>query len=158
MFKRMLPWLTIVLVAITLIVFAAFLLWSYLDKKDVKSMDPNDKAKNSVESVHAKKKSASEIRELTVEMNDMLTNLSNKDFIKISFTFELENEDVKEEFELLDFKVKDIVIQTLSDLSSEQIQGSEGKDYLSTLLINKINTILSEGKLVKINITNFVLS
>jgi flagellar FliL protein len=158
MFKKMLPWLIMVLISITLIIGAAFTLWFFLDNKDADQLDPHAKAQQSVNDVKAKKMSAKEISELTVEIKELLTNLASKDFLKISFAFELENEKAKEEFKLLEFKVRDIIIQTLSDLTSEQIQGSQGKDHLNTLLMNRINLILTEGKLTHINITDFILS
>lgn len=158
MFKKMLPWLIIVLVAITLIVFAAFILWNFLERSP-DSNDPKAKAEQSANAVEMKKLSAKEISEMTIKIDDILTNLSTEDdFVKISFAFELDSEDAVEEFTLLDFKVKDIIIQTLSDLKPEDIEGSTGKDALSTTLMNKINLILSKGKVRHVNITNFVLT
>lgn len=156
MFKKMLPWVIMIFVVITLIVFAAFLLWNYLFKDS--SEDPSNQAKNSVEQVEGVKLSALETKELSVDMNDILTNLTSGEFIKISFTFELSNESAKEEFVLLDFKIKAIITQTLSDLTVEQAQGSAGLDYISSTLLNKINQVLDKGKVRQVNITNKVLS
>ncbi len=157
MFKKMIPVLIIVLISITLIISAAVILWTYLDRSPA-SADPNKQAVNSVQSVKPQDKTAKQISDLTVKMDDITTNLSNNQFIKIGFAFELENKKTTEEFSLLDFKVKSIIIETLSDLTPEQIKGSKGIDFLSTSLMNKINLILQEGKVTHINITNFVLS
>lgn len=158
MIKKMLPWVIIILVSITLIVGAAFILWTYLDNKSFQPTDPNKQAIDSVNSVKPKALSAKEISDMTYKMDDVLTNLATKEFIKISFAFELDSMKAKDEFQLLDFKAKAIVIETLSDLTPDQVQGSKGKDFLSTTLMNKINAILTEGKITHINITNFVLS
>ena len=156
MFKKMLPWVIMIFVVITLIVFAAFLLWNYLFKES--SGDLSNEARQSVEQVEGVKLSALQTKELSVEMNDILTNLTTGEFIKISFTFELSNESVKEEFILLDFKIKALITQTLSDLTVEQSQGSAGLDYISATLLNKINQVLEKGKVKQVNITNKVLS
>lgn len=155
--NKMLQWLIMILIAITLIVLAGFVLWDYMDRK-AQPADPNQQAVNSVNDVKGKKLSATEVKEQTVEMKDITTNLANSQFVKVSFAFELENKKVKEEFEQLDFKVKAIIIQTLADLNAEQIRGSKGYDNLTTSLLNKINPILSEGKLKQIHITNIVLN
>lgn len=155
--NKMLQWLIMILIAITLIVLAGFVLWDYMDRNS-QPADLSQQAVNSVSSVKGKKLSAAEVKEMTVLMNDVLTNLANKDFVKISFAFELESKKVKDEFEQLDFKVKAIIIQTLADLTPDQIRGSKGYDNLSTILLNKINPILFEGKLKQIHITNIVLN
>lgn len=157
MFKRMLPWVIMIFVVITLIVFAAFLLWNYLFN-DTSGQDPSMQAKESVNEVEGSKMSAREIKELSVEMNDVLTNLSTGEFIKVSFTFELSNTNAKEEFQLIDFKIKAIVIQTLADLTPDQVRGSQGNDFISTTLLNKVNQIMDKGKARHVNITNFVIS
>jgi flagellar FliL protein len=155
-FKRMMPWVIMILVVITLIVVAAFLLWNNLFHDS--SQNPSEQAINSVDTVEGTKMSAKEIKELSVEINDVLTNLSTGEFIKISFTFVMSNDHGKEEFTLLDFKIKSIIINTLADLTPEEVKGSQGKDYISTTLINEINKILNKGKVREVNITNFVLS
>jgi flagellar FliL protein len=105
-----------------------------------------------------KKLTADQIKENTVIIKDILTNLNGKDkFIKVSFAFELENKKAKEEFEKLDFKMKAIIIQTLADMTPEQIQGSQGVDQMNAALMNKINKELTLGKLREIWITDKVL-
>jgi flagellar FliL protein len=156
-FKKMLPWVIMIFVVITLIVFAAFLLWNYLFK-DSTGQDPSINAKESVVNVEPGKMSAAEIKELSVEINDVLTNLSTGEYVKLSFTFEMNNEHAKEEFTLLDFKIRAIILQTLADLTPAKVNGSAGQDLISTTLMNKINQILNEGKVRQVNITNFVLS
>lgn len=156
MFKKMLPWVIMFLVVITLIVVAAFLLWDKLFSDT--AAGPNDVARQSVEEIESARLSAEEIKELSVDMNDMLTNLTTGDFIKISFTFVLSSEKAKSEFELLDFKIKHIVNLTLADLSPDDVKGSQGYDLLSSTLINRINQELREGKVREVLITNLVIS
>jgi flagellar FliL protein len=148
--NKMLQWLIMILIAITLIALASFVLWDYLDKRS----NPAGITGNSTESVQTKRLSAKQIKDQTVEIKDVVTNLMGNDYIKISFAFELENSGAKEEFELLQTRVKSIIVQTLVDLTTEQIRGSKGLDLISTTLINKINPILTKGKLTRVDITD----
>lgn len=143
------------LIVITLILVAFFALWHYMDKNS-QPADPNEAAKSSVSQVDAKKLSPSEVKALTVFVNEIMTNLADKGrMVKVSFAFELDNKKGKEEFETLDFKVKGIILQTLADMKAEQIQGSKGQEFLVSTLMNKINSILHEGKVKQISITDY---
>lgn len=145
-----------ILIAITLILTAAFVLWNYMDKSN---QDPQDLAQSSASQVKAAKKlSPDESKANTVIMKDILTNLaaSNR-FIKASFAVEMENQKAKDEFEKLDFKMKAIIVQTLADMTPEQVQGSKGFDNLTSVLMNKMNPLLSAGKIKQIWITDSVL-
>ena len=75
-----------IFVVITLIVVVAILLWNNLFT-DSSEQDPNSAAKNAVEQVEPLKLTAQETKELSVEINDVLTNLSTGEFLKVSFTF-----------------------------------------------------------------------
>jgi flagellar FliL protein len=145
-----------VLIAITLILTAAFLLWNYMENDNQSVQQMAQTSANEVKP--GKKLTADQIKENTVIIKDILTNLNGKDkFIKVSFAFELENKKAKEEFEKLDFKMKAIIIQTLADMTPEQIQGSQGVDQMNAALMNKINKELTLGKLREIWITDKVL-
>ncbi|HEX7058029.1 MAG TPA: flagellar basal body-associated FliL family protein [Bacilli bacterium] len=157
MFKKLLPVMIIVLIAITLIISAAAILWNYLDKQS-QAQDPANQAIQSVDKVAPKKKSAQEIHDLTANIDDMITNLANGQIIKISFAFELENDQAKEEFDLLNTQIKSAIIVTLVDMNPDDIQGSKGLDALSTILMNKVNNLLTKGKVIHVNVTNFVLT
>ncbi|SFL46143.1 flagellar FliL protein [Paenibacillus sp. 1_12] len=157
MFKsKMFLMVVAILIAITLILTAAFVLWNYMDKGN---QDPQELAQNSAKEVkQAKKATPEETKANTVILKDILTNLAtNNRFIKASFAIELENAKAKDEFEKLDFKMKAIIVQTLSDMTPEQVQGSKGLDNLTSTLMNKMNPLLTLGKIKQIWITDNVL-
>nr|WP_243734876.1 flagellar basal body-associated FliL family protein [Paenibacillus turpanensis] len=154
----MLPWLIVILIAITLVGLAAFILLNYLEKENGPT-DPKAQALQAADEAKVKPKPASELKELTHEVNDILTNLSDRSsIVKVSFAFELENKKAKDEFTLLDHKVKSTIIQTLSGMTGEQLQESKGRDQLAADLINKMNGFLQEGKLTHVYVTNFILT
>lgn len=149
-----------ILIAITLILTAAFVLWNYMDKTNA---DPQAQAQHSAQNVKSVKKlTPAQVKENTVEMKDVLTNLSTAGgtsarFVKISFAFELENKKAKDEFDLQQSRMKAIVIETLADMTPEQVSGKKGFDNLTSALMNKMNDLLQEGKLNQILITDIVL-
>ncbi|WP_240417553.1 flagellar basal body-associated FliL family protein [Paenibacillus periandrae] len=157
MFKsKMFLMVVAILIAITLILTAAFVLWNYMDKNN---QDPQELAQSSAKEVkQAKKSTPEETKANTVILKDILTNLAtNNRFIKASFAIEMENAKAKDEFEKLDFKMKAIIVQTLSDMTPEQVQGSKGLDNLTSTLMNKMNPLLTLGKIKQIWITDNVL-
>ncbi len=148
-----------ILIAITLILTAAFVLWNFMEKNN-QSKDPAVQAQEAVASVKPTKAPTAEAKKAnTAIIKDILTNLSgSQNFIKISFAFELENSKGKAEFDsLLDSAVKGTIVQALGDLTKDQIEGSKGSDSLISTLMNKLNPLLHEGKIKQIWITDKVL-
>ncbi|MFD2613011.1 flagellar basal body-associated FliL family protein [Paenibacillus gansuensis] len=159
MFKRMMPWMAMILVIITLITVAFFVLWNYMNKS-MESEDPHQQAKDSVSKVTAKKLSAEEIIEVSSVLENITTNLADRDYVvKMSFAFQLDSKKTKEEFDkIVNLKIKPIIIRTLSDMQPEQVTGGKGFDALSAKLINLINATLPKGKLTQVEITDFVIT
>jgi flagellar protein FliL len=143
------------LIVITLILVAFFTLWNIMDKNS-QPADPNEAAKASVSQVEGKRLTPAQIKDQTVFIENVLTNLAEKGrVVKASFAFTLDSKKSKEEFETVNFRVKSIIIQSLADMKAEQIQGSKGQELLISTLMNKINEILTEGKINTISITDY---
>lgn len=158
MFKKMLPWLVMILIAITLITIAAFVLWDLIIKEP-KSDDPSENAQRIADEVEPKDLSAKERVALTYDMETITTNLSDINYVvRLSFSFLLDNEKAKEEMELIVPQVNDIIGNILSDTAPKQIEGSAGKDLLKATIINKINPILNDGKLMEVIIRDFIIT
>jgi flagellar protein FliL len=152
--KKMLPWLITILLAITLIVVAAFLLMDKLFPSNANDVD------QAVQNVQTKRLSADEIVALTAEIKDIKTNSADPDYIVlINLAFQLDSVKSKEAFEKIqEIKIKPIIIKTLADSKPEELNGASGKDQLTSKLVNLINKSLTEGKLTQIQVTNFVLA
>ncbi|MFE4709702.1 flagellar basal body-associated FliL family protein [Paenibacillus sp. NPDC056722] len=152
--KKMLPWLITILLAITLIVVAAFLLMDKLFPSNANDVD------QAVHNVQTKRLSADEIVALTAEIKDIKTNSADPDYIVlINLAFQLDSVKSKEAFEKIqEIKIKPIIIKTLADSKPEELNGASGKDQLTSKLVNLINKSLTEGKLTQIQVTNFVLA
>ncbi|MFC3797800.1 flagellar basal body-associated protein FliL [Cohnella sp. GCM10012308] len=156
--KKMLPWLVSLLLAITLIVIAGLYSWStFFGKKD--AGDTEAAVQESVKHVEAEALSAAERSKVTSDLNDIKTNLSDTNYIVIfGFTFQLDNAKAKTEFdEVKESLIKPIINRALWSTTPEEMQGTKGKDQLVSELLNEINPVLTEGKVVKIGITNFLM-
>ncbi|MFC5702126.1 flagellar basal body-associated FliL family protein [Cohnella faecalis] len=156
--KKMLPWLVSLLLAITLIVIVALYFWSSLFGSDAK--DPEDQARESVQSVAAEPMSADEMIKVTSELTNIQTNIADTDYVvRISLSFQMDSAKAKEEFDKIkDIQVKPLINRALWVLNSEDVKGTKGKDQLCAELINAINPVLSEGKLTSVKITDFIIS
>lgn len=148
------PWLITILLAITLIVLAAFLLMANLFDDD------KDEVSTAVNSVETRHLSADQIVEMTSEITEIKTNLSDPDYIVLmNFAFQLDTKKSKEEFDKIkNIKITPIILKALADTKPEDLKGANGKDQLSAKLINLINKTLTEGKLTQIEITKFVIT
>jgi len=156
--KKMLPWIIVVLLAVTIIVGAAFVLWNSFMKESTPS-NPREAARAEAGQVETEYISAEKRAEMTVAIDDIITNLSDPTyFVNASFTFELDNTKAKHEFELLTYKMKDVINTTLTDMTPEEARGSAGIDAISSTLLNRTNELLHEGKVRHVYITKFIVT
>lgn len=154
--KRLLPWLITILLAITLIVVAAFFIYDRLFNDSGSGSGEVDKI---VEQVEPEKLTADERVAMTAEIQDIRTNLLDTNYVVVmSLAFRLDSKKAKEEFEKIkDISIKPIIIRTLSDMTEEELRGSKGKDELNARLFNLINPELTHGRLTKVEITNIII-
>lgn len=157
--KKLLPWLVSLLLAITLIVVVAFF---FLNKVmgDDKSKDPEQVAKESVENVQPEPRSADELVKVTSELINIRTNLADTEYVvQLSLSFTFDEEKAKEEFDKLkENEIKPLINRALWVLNPDDMTGTKGKDQFTAGLINTINTVLSEGKLTKVGIKEFIMT
>lgn len=151
--KKMLPWLITILLSITLIAIVSVILFRSLFN------DPAGTAANK-EPVEIEKLSADERVEVTAALNDFRRNLKDQEkVVIISFAFQLDSKKTKADFDkLLDIEIKPMISRTLADTTSEELGGSQGEDALETKLLNLINPALPKGKLIKVEITDFIIT
>lgn len=105
----------------------------------------------------SKEPTIDEILEASVDIMQMTTNLADDDYIRISFKIQTDNKKAKEELEKRDFQVKNIIIHTLSERTSDELRGAEGQTKLEEDLKKKISEIMQEGTVEKVYITESLL-
>jgi len=104
-----------------------------------------------------KEPSIDDILEASVDIQQITTNLKNDNFIRVSFKIQTDGKKAKKELEKREFQVKNIIIQELSEMNPEDIQGREGQTQLQEMLKNKINEYMQTGKIVQVYITESLL-
>ncbi|MCR8656259.1 flagellar basal body-associated FliL family protein [Paenibacillus endoradicis] len=151
--KKMLPWLITILLSITLIAIVGFVVFDMMTGDDKKTAAGNEPVKVEV-------LSAKERVEVTSTLTQFRRNLKDPEFVVIiNFAFQMDNKKTKEGFDqILDIEVKPIISRALADMTAEELNGSQGEDNLESKLLNLINPILPKGKLVKVEITDFLIS
>jgi len=154
--KKMLPWLVSLLLAITLIVSVGIYVWNeYLSGSGVAA----EQAGDIVQSVQATPISADEMIKVASELTDIRTNIADTSYVVVaSFNFQLDSPKAKEEFDKIkEIQIKPIVNRALWVMKPEDFQGTKGKDQLCADLINAINAVLLEGKVVKVEFKEFMM-
>lgn len=104
-----------------------------------------------------KEPSIDEVIEASVDVPEITTNLLSGDYIRISFKVQTDSKKAKEELEKRDFQVKNIIIEELSEMKSDQLQGKEGKQELETTIKDKANSLMQEGKVEEVYITSYMI-
>ncbi|WDM23855.1 flagellar basal body-associated FliL family protein [Paenibacillus polymyxa] len=154
--KKMLPWLITILLAITLIAGAAFVLIPALSGKKSEAI-PNAQA---AQAEQLPRLSADELVEVSSEITGIKTNLADADYIvQMNLSFQLNDAKAKESFEKIkDISIKPIVIQLLADTKPDELRTAKGRDQFSDKLTDLINKSLPEGHLGNAKITDFLLA
>ncbi|MBS4172525.1 flagellar basal body-associated protein FliL [Bacillus sp. FJAT-49736] len=101
--------------------------------------------------------SIDEVVKQSVDVPEITTNLKSNNFIKISFKLETNSTKAQKELAKRDFQVKNIIIDQLSELSPNDLQGQSGKDKLRMDLKDAISKIMQDGKVVNVYITSYVI-
>ncbi|MCA0754042.1 flagellar basal body-associated FliL family protein [Paenibacillus sp. N4] len=151
--KKMIPWLITILLAITLIAIVSIILFKSF------FTDPKEQA-TETETIEIEALSADERVEVTSELKDFRRNLKDQDYIvMLSFAFQLDSKKAKEDFDkILEIEVRPIINRTLADMTVSELKGSQGEDALESKLLNQLTPVISKGKLIKVEITNFIIS
>jgi flagellar FliL protein len=156
--KKLLPWLLTILMSITLISIAAFVVWGIYNPDN--PLVARDRLSSQAIDSGLRRLSSDELVKVTSELSELTTNLADQNYIvKISFAFQLNDQQAKKEFDkIINYKIKPLIIRALADTSPDEISGAKGKDELSAKLIELINPELYEGKVTNIHITDFVMT
>jgi flagellar protein FliL len=104
-----------------------------------------------------KEPSIEEVIEASVDIPEITTNLLSNDFIRISFKVQTDSKKAKEELEKRDFQVNNIIIEELSEMKAEELQGKKGKELIEGKVKDKVNSLMQEGMVEKVYITSMMI-
>ncbi len=95
-----------------------------------------------------------EILEQSVDIEEMTTNLIDGSYVVIQLKIQTDNKKAKEELEKRNFQIKNILIQELASMKSDQFKSKEGLIEVEDILKVRMNEILQEGTVQRVYITN----
>ncbi|MFC7784362.1 flagellar basal body-associated protein FliL [Rossellomorea sp. GCM10028870] len=104
-----------------------------------------------------KEPSIEEVIENSVDIPETTTNLMSNDFIRISFKIQTDSKKAKSELEKRNFQVNNIIIEELSELKAEELQGKKGKELIETRVKDKVNSLMQEGMVERVYITSMMI-
>lgn len=151
--KKMLPWLSTIMLGITLIVLAVVLL---VDRTNADESSNQEVA----ESTATKHLSADEIVELTSEITDIKTNLAGyTNIVQLNLAFQVNSKEAKEDFEKIkEIQIKPAILQKLADTQPEQLESGKNRDLFLSELTELINKELPNGRVTESKITSIVVA
>lgn len=137
--NKLLTIMLIILVTITLLGIIVVVLITQLDKE--KPSGPT----------------IDEIVESSVDIPEITTNLADGTFVRISLKIQASDKKAGEELLKRDFQVKNIVIQELSEMEEEALEGKQGKIAFQNAIKSQVNELMQVGEITQVYITSYVL-
>lgn len=138
--NKLLTIMLIILVSITLVGVVALIIVMQFNKEtsdDAPSID--------------------EILESSIDIPEITTNLAEDEFIRLSLKIQTDSPKAGEELTKRDFQVKNIIIQELSEMTAQELEGKAGKQAFQNALKLQINELMQEGEVQQVYITSYII-
>lgn len=97
------------------------------------------------------------VKHLSVDTDEMTTNLKDDQFIRIKFTMQVSNQKAKDELTKRQFQVKNTILYLLSNMSAKNLEGQNGLKDLESTLQQKLNLLMKSGKIVHVYTTEKII-
>lgn len=112
---------------------------------------------NDNETANVTEPSIDEIILASVDVPELTTNLMDGNFARLSLKIQTNSEEAAAELLLREFQTKNIVIQTLSEMTAEDLEGKTGKiDFQNTIKV-QLNELMQTGEVQKVYITSYII-
>ncbi|MGG0669026.1 flagellar basal body-associated protein FliL [Sporosarcina koreensis] len=105
----------------------------------------------------AKEPTIDDILEASVDVPEIMTNLSGRQFIRISLKIQTTDKKAAAELAKRDFQVQNIVIQELSEMTSKDFEGKAGKQAFEDSIKSQLNPLMQEGEIEKVYIVSYII-
>ncbi|GAF12888.1 flagellar biosynthesis protein FliL [Bacillus sp. JCM 19046] len=86
-----------------------------------------------------------EINKRSIDTEEVTTNLKSGEFIRAQFRIQLDAESTLEDMNNREFQVKNVLLLSLAETTSEDLLGSEGINELEQMIQSKLNDHLEQG-------------
>lgn len=97
---------------------------------------------------------------LTYPLKTTVLNLatdSDHRFAKVSITLEADSEEAVTQLKEVDHQIYDCLVDTLGNVRAQDIGSDAGKDLLKETLRTKMNKFLTDGKILNVYMTEFLV-
>ncbi|KGR92068.1 flagellar basal body-associated protein FliL [Ureibacillus massiliensis 4400831 = CIP 108448 = CCUG 49529] len=139
--NKLLTVMLIILVTITLIGVVIFVLLTQFNNQKAATGEPT----------------IDEILEASIDVPEMTTNLADDSFVRLQLKIQTDSKKAAEELTKRDFQIKDIIIQELSELTEEDLQGKQGKIFLQSTIKTQLNELMQVGTVEQVYITSYII-
>ncbi|MFJ8234354.1 flagellar basal body-associated protein FliL [Ureibacillus sp. NPDC094379] len=138
--NKLLTIMLIILVTILLIGIVIFVLLTQFNKQST-ALEPT----------------IDEIVEASVDVPEIMTNLADDSYVKLTLKIQTTSKEAAEELEKRNFQVNHIVIGELSEMTEENLSGKEGKILFESTIKAQLNELMQEGEVEQIYITSYII-
>lgn len=97
---------------------------------------------------------------MTYPLKTTVVNLaadSKHRFAKVSITLEADSAEAVAQLKAVDHQIYDCLVDTLGNVRAQDIGSDAGKDLLKETLRSKMNKFLTEGKILNVYLTEFLV-
>lgn len=133
--------LLVVIVLITLIGAALFVFVTKFNQPQLATEPPID-----------------EIVEASVDVPEIMTNLADKRVVKVALKIQTSSKAAAEELTKRNFQINNIIIEELSEMTLENLEGKQGKQLFKKAVKTKLNELMQEGEVEEVYLTSFISS
>ena len=133
--------LLVVIVLITLIGAALFVFVTKFNQPQVAAEPPIDK-----------------LVEVSVDVPEVMTNLADKRVVKVALKIQTTSKAAANELTKRNFQINNIIIEELSEMTLEDLNGKQGKQMFKKAVKTKLNELMQEGEVVELYFTSFISS
>lgn len=135
----------IVLVTVTLVAVVVLALAWQMNKKDDSP------------SGEEKERSIDEVILSSVDIPEITTNLAGRQYVRISLKIQTSSEEAAVELAKREFQVNNIVIQELSEITSEGLEGKAGKEAFESTIQSLLNPLMQDGEIERVYIVSYII-
>ncbi len=138
--NKLLTVMLIILIAVALIGVIAFVLFTQL-KKEAEPTEPT----------------IEEVVLASVDIPEMTTNLADGSYARLQLKIQTDSEEAAAELTQRTFQVNNIIIQELSEMTSEDLEGKQGKVLFEKAIRAQVNELMQTGEVQQVYMTSFII-
>ena len=105
----------------------------------------------------AKEAKIEEVVLASVDIPEIRTNLADGHYAILQMKITTDSKDAAKELTQRIFQVNNLVIQELSEMTEEDLEGKQGKILFEKAIKAKMNELMQEGEIQQVYITSFLV-